>query len=226
LAINLIIFDLDGTLVDSTLDLANSVNATREFCGLPRIDTNIVASYVGNGAPVLIQRALGPDASAERIQEALTFFLENYRQHMLDHTRLYPGVRESLDRLKANGVKMCVLTNKPVRFSRDILAGLGVAAHFFQVYGGNSFETKKPDPMGVNALLAEAGATKPETLIVGDSAVDVLTARNAGVAVCGVTYGFQPETLEEQPPDFKMDRMEQVAEMVIAGRNSKGGIQS
>jgi phosphoglycolate phosphatase len=226
LAIQLIIFDLDGTLVDSKLDLANSVNATRERFGLERIDNGIVSSYVGNGAPVLIRRALGPDAPEERVQDALEYFLDYYRQHMLDHTRLYPGVRESLDRLKAAGVRMSVLTNKPVRFSRDILSGLGVAGHFFQVYGGNSFEQKKPDPVGVHALMAEAGADKKNTLMVGDSAVDVVTARNAGVAVCGVTYGFQPETLDEQPPDFKVDRMEQLADFVIGGGHAKTGRQS
>lgn len=226
MAIQLIIFDLDGTLVDSKLDLANSVNATRERFGLERIDNRIVSSYVGNGAPVLIRRALGPDAPEEQVARALEFFLEYYREHMLDHTRLYPGVRESLDRLKEAGVRMSVLTNKPVRFSRDILSGLGVAGHFFQVYGGNSFEQKKPDPVGVYALMSEAGARPQDTLIVGDSAVDVVTARNAGVAVCGVTYGFQPETLDEQPPDFKVDRMEQLADMVIGGRHSKTGRQS
>ena len=222
MAIELVIFDLDGTLADSKQDLAHAVNATREHFGLARIDNSIVSSYVGNGAPLLIRRAMGPDYSDDDLQKALEYFLNYYHQHMLDYTTLYPGVRESLDVLKDAGVLMSVLTNKPVRFSKEILQGLGVAGHFFQVYGGNSFETKKPDPAGVYALLEEADVEKDEALIVGDSAVDVLTARNAGVAVCGVTYGFQPESLEEQPPDLKVDRMEQVAEMVIAGRNSKG----
>jgi phosphoglycolate phosphatase len=225
LATELIIFDLDGTLVDSKLDLANSVNATREHFGLAPLDVGVVSSYVGNGAPVLVRRALGAEASEEQIKQALEFFLDHYRRHMLDYTRLYPGVREALDRLKADGVRMCVLTNKPVRISRDILSGLGVGEHFFQVYGGNSFEQKKPDPAGVYALMAEAAAPREETLMVGDSAVDVATARNAGVRVCGVTYGFQPETLDEQPPDFKVDRMEQLADIVIAGRHAATGRQ-
>jgi phosphoglycolate phosphatase len=150
------------------------------------------------------------------------YFLGYYREHMLDYTMLYPGVRESLDRLKSDGVSLSVLTNKPVRFSQDILAGLGVGDHFFRVYGGNSFAEKKPDPMGVLALLSEACVPAEEALIVGDSAVDVLTARNAGVPVCGVTYGFQPEGLREQPPDFIVDRLEQLAEIVVSGRRSKG----
>ena len=222
MAVNFIIFDLDGTLVDSKLDLAHSVNATRQHYGLPLLDNDLVYSYVGNGAHVLIRKAIGPDRSEEEVQQALDYFLAYYRDHMLDNTVLYPGVKESLDRLKADGVILSVLTNKPVRFSRDILAGLGVSGHFMNIYGGNSFEQKKPDPMGVRVLLAEAGVPKEEALMVGDSAVDVLTARNAEVAVCGVTYGFQPESLAAELPDILVDSMEQLADMVVADRRSKG----
>jgi phosphoglycolate phosphatase len=224
LAIELIIFDLDGTLADTKLDLANAVNATRAEFGLPPLPNEEIYSYVGNGAPVLIRRAMGPEFSEEEIQRALEAFFVRYREHMLDHTELYPGVAESLDRLSADGVKMAVLTNKPVRFSQDIVRGLGIADHFFRVYGGNSFPTKKPDPEGVNALLAEAGAPRENALMVGDSAVDVRTARNAGIAVCGVTYGFQPETLAAEPPDILVDRFSDLADMVLADRNPKGAV--
>jgi phosphoglycolate phosphatase len=222
LATDLLIFDLDGTLVDSSLDLAHSVNATRLAFKLPPLDNELVYSYVGNGAHVLVQKAMGSEFGEKQTQRALEYFLDYYRQHMLDNTRLYPGVREALDRLRAEGLQMAVLTNKPVRFSRDILAGLGVGGHFFQVYGGNSFEQKKPDPAGVDVLISESGVPKERTMIVGDSAVDVLTARNAGVRICGVTYGFQPESLEAEPPDFLVDRMEELADLVIAERNAKG----
>ncbi len=218
----MIIFDLDGTLVDSKLDLAHSVNATRKHFGFEALDNELVYSYVGNGVVTLIRKSMGPDFSDDEIQKALEYFLGYYREHMLDFTALYPGVRDSLDRLREAGVRLSVLTNKPVRFSQDILAGLGVGGHFFRVYGGNSFEQKKPDPAGVYALLSEARVPAGEALIVGDSAVDVLTARNAGVPVCGVTYGFQPEGFREQPPDFTVDRMEQLADMVISGRRPKG----
>lgn len=223
---DLLIFDLDGTLVDSKLDLVHSVNGTREHFGLPPLDTELVSSFVGNGAPVLIRKAMGPEYSEEELKRALEYFLGYYREHMLDHTTLYPGVRESLDRLKADGVCLTVLTNKPVRFSRDILAGLGVAGQFFRIYGGNSFDQKKPDPTGVKVLLSEAEIAAERSLMVGDSAVDVLTARNAAIRICGVTYGFQPETLSEQPPDFLVDRMEQLADMVLAGRKPKGAKRS
>ncbi|GIU76488.1 MAG: phosphoglycolate phosphatase 1 [Bryobacteraceae bacterium] len=203
----LVIFDLDGTLVDSVDDLCNSVNASRAYMGLPPLPHDLVASYVGNGAPVLIRRAMGPEATEEQVQEALSFFLSYYREHMLDHTRPYPGVVETLEKLQRQGVKMAVLTNKPQRFSRDLCAGLGLAPYFFQIYGGNSFEQKKPDPVGIRTLIEEAGAKPAETWMVGDSATDVLTARNAGVRSVGVTYGISPETLKETPPDYLIHSM-------------------
>jgi phosphoglycolate phosphatase len=219
---DLVIFDLDGTLVDSKLDLAHSVNAARGHMGLPPLEHALVSSYVGNGAPVLIRRVLGTEASEADVQHALDFFLAYYHEHKLDSTHLYPGVRASLDRLRQARVAMAVLTNKPVKISQAILDGLGVGGHFFRVYGGNSFEQKKPHPMGVDRLIEEAGAGRERTLIVGDSAVDVRTARNANVRSAGVTYGFQPESLAEEPPDFLMDRMEQVADFVLAGRGEQG----
>jgi phosphoglycolate phosphatase len=180
--------------------------------GMPPLTNERVYSYVGNGAPVLVRRALGEGFSDADVETALEFFLEYYRHHDLDFTVLYPGVIETLDRLRAAGKRMAVLTNKPVRMSRHIVEGLGVKDHFFQVYGGNSFETKKPHPMGVEALMQEAGVPREDTLMVGDSAVDVQTARNAGIQCAGLTYGFQPESLLEHPPDVTFDRMELLAD--------------
>jgi phosphoglycolate phosphatase len=214
---DLVIFDLDGTLIDSSIDLANSVNATRAHLHLPPIDNEVVYSYVGNGAPVLIRKVLGPDYAEEAVQNALRYFLEYYRDHMLDNTLLYPGVREVLDRFRHAGIPMAVLTNKPVRFSRAIVDGLGLHEYFRQVYGGNSFEQKKPHPVGIETLMGENGASRNKTLMVGDSSVDVQTARNAQVTACGVTWGFQPETFSECPPDFLVDRPEELAERVFGG---------
>ena len=212
----MIVFDLDGTLADSKVDLAQAVNATRGDAGLAALPDELVFSYVGNGAPALIRKALGEGFSEEQLEKSLAFFLAYYREHMLDHTRLYPGAAEALERMRAAGLKLAVLTNKPVRFSRDLIRGLGVAEHFAVVYGGNSFETKKPDPEGLERIMAEAGARPESTLVVGDSAVDVRTARNAGARACGVTYGFQPETLDGEPPDFTVDSLGELAEMVVA----------
>jgi phosphoglycolate phosphatase len=202
---DLVIFDLDGTLVDSSRDLANAVNATRASLHLPPLADALVHSYVGNGAPVLIQKALGPDYSADQVQSALQYFLDYYREHMLDHTALYAGVGDTLDRLHRDGIAMAVLTNKPVRFSQAIIDGLGLTSHFLRVYGGNSFEQKKPHPVGIETLLSESGAAREKTIMVGDSSVDVQTARNARVTSCGVTWGFQPETFAACPPDFLID---------------------
>ena len=212
---DLIIFDLDGTLVDSKIDLANSVNATREYMGLEPIRNELVYTYVGNGAPVLMRRAMGPDMPQDEVDRALAYFLTYYRSHLLDNTVLYPGVRESLDGLRAAGRKMAVLTNKPYRASQAIIDGLGVHDHFFRVYGGNSFEQKKPHPVGIEKLMEESGVGRERTLMVGDSSVDIKTARNAGVACAGVTWGFQPETLDEDPPDVVVHRIEDLAAWVL-----------
>jgi phosphoglycolate phosphatase len=136
---------------------------------------------------------------------------------MLDNTRLYPGVKEGLDRMLESGAKMAVLTNKPVRFSRAIVEGLGLGGHFFQIYGGNSFEQKKPDPIGIEKLLEESGIPRECAIMVGDSGVDIRTARNAKVKACGVTYGFQPESFEQDPPDVVVDDMNELADLLVSG---------
>jgi len=211
---NLVIFDLDGTLIDSKRDLADSVNATRAFAGLAPLALDVVSSYVGSGAPVLIRRAF-PDATEAEHAGLLRYFLDYYREHMLDSTTLYPGVREALDQMHAADVALAVLTNKPVRFSVRLLEGLGIDMHFFRIYGGNSFEEKKPNPVGINALVHESGAPRDRTMMVGDSAVDVMTARNAEVVACGVSWGFQPETFAQAPPDFVIDDLRELVERLV-----------
>ncbi len=213
----LVVFDLDGTLVDSKRDLALAVNAARGDAGMVPLDCELIYSYVGNGAPMLIRRSLGPEASEQQADRALQFFYEYYRDHMLDNTTLYPGVQETLDTLVEADRNLAVLTNKPVRFSILMIERLGLARHFRRVYGGNSFDTKKPDPYGLNLLMAETGASKERTLMVGDSAVDILTARNAGVASCGVTYGLQPETLVTYPPEILLDEITGLIAVVADG---------
>ena len=213
---DLLIFDLDGTLIDSKEDLVNSINAMLAWKHRDPLPHELVASYVGNGAPMLVKRAL-PGLNEDDHLAALQFFLDYYREHMLDATVLYPGVREALDRLHGEQIPLAILTNKPVRFSVQLIAGLGLAGHFFQIYGGNSFEEKKPNPIGIERLVAESGADRDRTVMVGDSAVDILTARAASVKACGVSWGFQPETFVATPPDFIIDDLRALAERVLEG---------
>jgi phosphoglycolate phosphatase len=204
-AVRVLMFDLDGTLIDSRLDLVHSVNATLRHMGRPELPEKEISRLVGSGAAILVQRALGKGASEEESQRGLEYFLSYYREHMLDHTVTYSGVREGLEMLKHR--PMAVLTNKPVKFSQAILDGLGLARYFRVVYGGNSFSTKKPDPAGARAVLQDFQVSPEEAMLVGDSEVDVRTARNAGVWCCGVSYGLGPEGFRAHPPDLLLDSL-------------------
>jgi len=203
--VRVLIFDLDGTLIDSKLDLASSINAMLEHMGRTPLPFETIFGFVGGGAPVLVRRSLGEGATDAEADQALAFFLSYYRAHMLDNTVTYPGVREGLKLLE--NLPMAVLTNKPVRFSCAILDGLGLSSYFRYVYGGNSFEKKKPDPMGVGILLRDLAASPAEAMMVGDSNVDVQTARNAGIWACGVSYGLGTEGLRANPPDIMLDSL-------------------
>ena len=212
--IKLLIFDLDGTLIDSRLDLIHSVNAMLKHFGRPELPGDVIASYVGDGAPMLVRRALGDPRDEGVIKEGLEHFLGYYRVHKLDHTHVYDGIKEMLDVIRnSNGIprRMAVLSNKPVIPSRAIVEALGLAEFFVHVYGGNSFATKKPDPHGAQTLLRETKTKPQETLMIGDSSVDVITGRNASLWTCGVTYGFAPHTLCEAPPDVMVDKPQELA---------------
>jgi phosphoglycolate phosphatase len=209
----------------------------------PELDGDVIASYVGDGAPTLVRRALGDTDDEVLLREAMEYFLIYYRQHKLDHTKVYEGIPEVLARLAnsskgvesnavspdrvppdgvpldgapPNGVQrqMAVLSNKPVVPSRDIVRALGLGDFFVCVYGGNSFTTKKPDPLGVRTIMQETGVAADEALIIGDSSVDVLTGRNAGLWTCGVTYGFAPHSLEEAPPDVLVETPRELGEIL------------
>jgi phosphoglycolate phosphatase len=214
-SIQLVIFDLDGTLIDSRLDLVHSVNAALRHIGRPELPEDVIASYVGDGAPVLIQRALGGEQVDDAtVRRGLEFFLKYYREHKLDHTTVYPGIAQALSAiqnassLSENGTprKLAVLSNKPVVPSRAIVEALGLGKFFSQIYGGNSFATKKPDPEGARKLLEEYAVAPHHAAIIGDSHVDIATGRNAGMVTVGVTYGFAPHTLREEAPDVLVDQ--------------------
>jgi phosphoglycolate phosphatase len=215
--IRALIFDLDGTLIDSKLDLIRSVNAMLVEMGREMLHEDTISGYIGHGASQLIGRALGNGASEEERERALKFFLAHYEQHKLDSTCAYPGVAEALEELR--GFSMSVLTNKPVRVSVRILEALGLRNYFRAVYGGNSFETKKPDPLGARKILEEFGATPGEAMVIGDSEVDVQTARNAGTLAATVNYGFGTHDRAAYPADVYLDRL---TELAVLLRSSKG----
>ena len=209
----LLVFDLDGTLIDSEQDLAASVNATLAHLSRPPLPLPVIRSYIGDGASMLVRRALGdPEGDThdeEYVTTALTFFLEHYRHHNLDHTRPYPGVVEALTVLRAQlpQALFAVLTNKPVAPSRAICDGLGLSPFFFQIYGGDSFHLKKPSPHGLQTLIAEATAhlqannphatpvLPTETIMIGDSAIDIATAHAANTLSLACTFGLVDSAL-------------------------------
>jgi phosphoglycolate phosphatase len=220
-SLKLLVFDLDGTLIDSAQDLCNSVNAALGHVGCKPLPDPTIAAFVGNGAPLLMRRSLAAsmggssnNMALEQVDEELqarayAFFLGYYREHKLDFTYAYEGVMEALKALR--GLRelpartMAVLTNKPVRPARGICEGLGLADYFLHIYGGDSFKNKKPDPEGLRSLMDEVGARPEETVMIGDSKVDVQTARNAGAWSIGCAFGFGPQNLMESPPDILVD---------------------
>lgn len=216
--IKLLIWDLDGTLVDSQLDLAHSVNAMLRHLGDDELPIEVVASYVGDGARMLVRRALGDPDDEAYVHSALEYFLQYYRDHKLDHTYVYPGIMETLEAVRSrSAMKMAVLTNKPIGPSRAICEGLGLTPYMSQIYGGNSFPTKKPDPHGARVLLAEHDCHPHEAVMIGDSQYDVLTANHTGMFSIGVSYGFSPESLEIHPPDMMIDAAMELLELLELG---------
>jgi phosphoglycolate phosphatase len=200
----LIVFDLDGTLVDSRRDIADAANTLLVECGAQRLPEERIGRMVGDGAATLVARAFEA-ASIEQPPDALQRFLAIYDRHLLDHTHPYPGIPEVLDRLGLRA-KLAVLTNKPIASTRRILAGLDLARHFPDdaVIGGDGLFPRKPNPAGLRYLAASAGVLVESALLIGDSVVDWRTARAASMPVCLARYGFGFEGFpvdELQPED-------------------------
>ncbi len=184
-----LVFDLDGTLVDSRRDLATAVNATRIGLGLPELSLSEVVAKVGAGARNLVRRALPAEIEGRRFEDAFDAFLTHYAAVCLDTTRLYPGLEELLPRL-ARRAPLAVLTNKPEATSRRILEGLGVAALFDPIVGGDTLPVRKPDPAGIFHLVQRFGLAPASLLLVGDSAIDAATATAAGCRFVLMEWGF------------------------------------
>jgi phosphoglycolate phosphatase len=215
-SVRALIFDLDGTLIDSQRDLIRSVNAMLQEMGREQLHEDTISGYIGHGAPQLLGKALGHNATEAERECALKFFLAYYEDHKMDSTCAYPGVPEALEHLAA--FPMAILTNKPVRVSVRILKELGLAKYFRAVYGGNSFATKKPDPLGAQKILREFATAPAEAILIGDSEVDVKTARNAGTLAAAVNYGFGTHDRAAYPADVYLDRLTDLVPLLV-GQN-------
>jgi phosphoglycolate phosphatase len=219
-SVRALIFDLDGTLIDSKQDLIHSVNAMLRELGRGELPAETISGYIGHGAPQLVARALGDSSTEEQRQRALQFFLSYYEEHKMDTTCAYPGVPETLEKLAS--MPMAVLTNKPVRISVRILEAMGLSKYFQAIYGGNSFQTKKPDPLGATTILRELSTEPREALLVGDSEVDVQTARNAGTLAAAVNYGFGVHDRAAHPADIYLESFAELATVLdsrpVSGR--------
>jgi phosphoglycolate phosphatase len=191
----LFLFDLDGTLIDSRADIAHSLNLALARMGMPPLHESRIADFVGEGVQKLIERALGEIAGGEPdsilTQKGVVLFREEYGSHLLDRTCLCPGVKQALDRL--HWAEFAVVSNKPEVFSRRILEGLGLGSRFRIILGGDSTQRRKPDPEALLKAMDCCKAPPSETVMVGDSAVDIEAGRAAGVVTCGVLGGFRPQ---------------------------------
>ena len=198
---DVVLLDLDGTLVDTRLDLVGSTNHVRRSFGLPPLAAREVERLVGHGARALVERALGVERT-DLHDEGVRRFLVHYAEHCLDRTRPYAGMAELIESATSLGVRFAVITNKPEALSRKILAGLALLDGLVSVVGGDTFQERKPHPRGVEHVLTHCGAERSRVLLVGDSAVDVATGRAARVSTCGVLWGFDPEGLLASQPEL------------------------
>jgi phosphoglycolate phosphatase len=201
--VGLIVFDLDGTLVDSSVDLANAVNALLADLGRPPLAEPAIVAMVGEGASVLVRRALTAAALDPDTPDALERFLAHYDPHLLENTRPYPGIIDALAWIHGR-VPMAVLTNKPSHATELMLRGLGMRVYFREVMGGDTALGRKPAPAGLGHLAEMAALDPGRVLMVGDSPVDLATARNGGSKICLARYGFG---YRFSPADFRGDEL-------------------
>lgn len=210
--IDLIVFDFDGTIVNSKEDIAASANYVLSQRGLPSKDPELIGTYIGDGIHVLMGKTLEID-DEEDIAEAVKIFRGHYWDHCMDKTRVYPGVREALDRLSAK--PKAIVTNKPKRFADKILEGFSLSGYFVDVVGGDGPYAKKPSPEGIMAVVSSLGFAAGKTLVVGDSPNDIIAGTGAGCVTCAVAYGFTVRSiLEAGSPDFIVDSMVEVPGLI------------
>ncbi|MDP9554421.1 UNVERIFIED_ORG: phosphoglycolate phosphatase [Pseudomonas parafulva] len=206
----LVMFDLDGTLVDSVPDLAAAVDRMLLELGRPAAGLDAVRHWVGNGAQVLVRRALAGDIDHAGVndalaEQALALFMDAYAESH-DLTVVYPGVQDTLRWLRKRGVEMALITNKPERFVGPLLDQMKLGSYFRWIIGGDTLAQKKPDPAALLFVMQMAGVTPQQALFVGDSRSDVLAAKAAGVQCVGLTYGYNHgRPIEEESPSLVID---------------------
>lgn len=208
----LIIYDLDGTLVDTRRDISDAANHMLRSMALPELPQTTIEKFVGRGVQDFIKNCLGTGVRRQ-IEKGLKLFRAYYHDHMLDHSKLYPGAKELLDYFKDRF--QAVITNKPDPFSAEILKGLGVADYFFYIVAGNSSFPRKPDPGAVRAIMRMKNVTPEETIFVGDSQIDIETARNSRVSAVIMTHGFVgADELKSAQPDLLVNHFSELLEYV------------
>ena len=214
LMIKAVVFDLDGTLVDSREDLANAVNFALRSTGQPEQTEAEIIPHVGNGMRVLLSEVFGP-VPDETLNAGIAAFVDHYEKHCLDHTTLYSGVKESLETL-SRSARLAVVTNKPVRFTNKILTGLGILDRLSAVVGGDSLPERKPHPAPVLKALDELGASPIAALMVGDGVQDIVAGQAAGLHTCVARYGFgfNSDTLDLRP-DYAINAFSDIKEIVL-----------
>ena len=215
-------FDLDGTLVNSLPDLALSVNSALADFGLPQAPEELVLTWIGNGAPVLIARALkwteeqtGKTFSEAEMEQVKERFNVYYAENLCNVSRLYPNVKETLETLKARGYTLAVVTNKPTRHVQPVLAAFGIDHLFSEMLGGQSLPAIKPHPGPLYYLCGKFGVEPRQVLFVGDSRNDILAAHSAGCPVVGLTYGYNYNIpIAESNPDWVFDDFARLLEIL------------
>jgi len=213
--IDAIVFDLDGTLIDSRDDIANSLNQTFREIGYDPLPMEVIASFVGNGVNPLIHRAVEAAGHIEREKEVLTLFRQRYWEHLLDNTRLFEGVAETLPKLEGR-YAMGLVSNKPEIFTKRIVGELGLKKYFNEsVYGGDTLPVKKPDPLPLLHAAAHLGVSAEESLMIGDSKSDVKAARAAGFQIVCMSYGYNHgEDIRNYDPDLVVDSMAELKDVL------------
>ncbi len=214
--IELLIFDLDGTLIDSKADIANSVNAALTEEGFPTLPQKTIEGFVGRGMMYLIRDVIG-EPTEEQAKKVAQNFWNHYMDHLLDQTKMYPGVLEFLKEFPH--IEKAVVTNKPYAFSKKILEGLNIQHHFRWLIGGDSLAHQKPSPKMLDPIFEDLGR-KPKSLIVGDSQIDVDCGKAAGILTCGVTYGFrEAEELIACQPDYLIHDFSELSQLPCLKKN-------